>query len=157
LGALAAAAGAAPFSVPTDYEGINRPRPELVVSTPFFPHEGERIKGVRYSVDGSWHEEQCSAEDRDSDGKTCGKPIPIDPGAPVLAVVICTHPQCLGFGKAWNVELRFTVGVRERVTIDLARLASAATDDDAVARAPLGGAPRSPCAAAVEQAFYVNT
>lgn len=157
VGPAASAPATGPGAVPSDYEAINRPRPELLIVNPFFTLQGQRLRGVRYSVDGSWHEVQCSDEDRSSDGKTCGDAFPLDPGAHVLAAVLCTHPACSAFGKAWNTELRFNVGVRERVTIDLARLVNAKKDDEAITRAQRAAGARSACAQAAEQAFYANT
>jgi hypothetical protein len=144
-------------SIPQSYQAINRPAPELILQSPFFAMGGEQIHGVRYSLDGGWSEAGCSTEDRNGDGRTCGQPLTVDPGPHVLAVVLCTRADCTAFGKAWHVETRFSVGLRERVTIDLARLSTVRDDAQAMSRQILGQARPDPCVSAVEQAFYANT
>lgn len=88
------------FAIPADYEKINSPPPEVVVANPFPKIKGQQINGVKFSFDGSWYEFECSTEDRGGSRKTCGKPLPVQPGAHVFYAVLCTESNCGGFGKA---------------------------------------------------------
>ena len=151
------AVGAEFFLIPSEYEALNRPSPDLMAANPFFVLEGEKINGVRLSIDDSGVDRKCSSEDRSGDGKTCGEPIPIEPGAHILAITLCTRPDCMISGKIWHNEVRFSAGLRERVTIDLAKLATDENESKAVSRIKLGDKPKSACAEAIEQTFYCDT
>jgi len=159
------------FAIPTDYQKINSPPPEVVFANPFGMAGGKKINGVSYSFNGGWRDFKCSSDDRDSDGKSCGEPVQIQPGPHVLHVILCTSGGCGGLGDAWRWNLRFNVGLRERVTVDLGKLAATVKggkgigqtietrgDAGVIARVQMAKPiDSSPCVKAIEAAIFVDT
>jgi hypothetical protein len=148
------------FVVPQDYQKLNSPPPQVVLLNPFPKIEGNQVNGVKFSFNGGWVENQCSTDDRNGNRKVCGKPIEVQPGPQVLHIVMCTRADCMAFGKAWTAHLKFNVGLRERVGVDLSRLAVSKTeaeDQKAIIRQALTKKKPSDCVESIEKAMYVNT
>jgi len=152
------------FIIPSNYEKINNPPPELVIANPYQTIDGKQINGVKFSMNDSWREEACSRNDRTGDDKTCGKALQAEPGAHIVGVVMCTDANCHGRGDAWQWRFKIHLGIRERVSLDLAKLAKhkkwpteAKEIEALLTRTPLQGEKPSACVRAIEQAFYVDT
>lgn len=148
------------FSIPADYDKINSPPPELAVTDPFPTIDNRTIRGVKFSIDGSWYEYSCTSEDRNSDRTQCGKAVQVQPGPHIFYALLCTDKNCSIVGEAWKFHMKLNVGVRESVKISLTKLANLppkVNQNKALERKTLSGTKRNACVKAVESAFYVNT
>jgi hypothetical protein len=144
--------------IPSDYELINHPSPELTIANPFFSIDGQKIKAAKYSLDGQWSENICSVDDRNGNGKTCGEPVLLDPGTHILDIVLCSDTHCSAFGKAWKQSTRFSIAPQEKVIVDLKLLGDLpAGKEDKAFSLTRSKADLSPCGKSVQDAFYTDT
>lgn len=144
--------------IPSDYERINHPSATLTLINPYISIKGKSIKGLKYRLDGQWTEQSCSKEDRNSDGKICGRELPISPGPHIISVLLCTRGDCMRFGDAWESQTKFTVSPREQITLDVKKLIEAekGADESAFSRKAIP-AKLSACGQALEKSLFINT
>ena len=145
-------------TAPEYYKKINNPEAQLTVINPFFSIGGVAVNKVIYSIDNYYNEISCTTEDRNGDGKTCGKPIAVGPGPHIISVVLCSRADCFAGGKGWNSAARFVLKPREQLTLDVKKLieAKAGQEASAFTGKQLPGS-LGACGEALENSLFMNT
>lgn len=115
-----------------------------------------------FSFDGRSHSIRCTVDDRNRKKDACGDSVVIDLGPHTVRITACSRSDCsLALGKGWYFEFRLTIGRRERVAIDIPKVAEAERKNinflTAVARLPFEGDKQSPCVDAIEEGLYADT
>ncbi len=157
---LLSVGGADADSVPDDLRNLNQPEPQIELIHPYFKIQGKSVQSVQFSLDSDWTDKRCSAEDRNGEQQRCLQPFTIDPGPHILSVVFCEKLDCSKSGAAWHAELRFNVGLRESVTIDLKALAEEEDPEKSpkvIQRRHRKKPKISACGSALESTFHINT